>query len=421
MLEKLAELVYQQADAHFAIIALDLDGFKEINDTLGHDYGDLLLQAVTQRIVNILPENAVAARLGGDEFIVLIDKIDNKAIVETTAQNIKLAIIENYNIKNKHVYVTASIGITLFPEDGKTVETLFKYADLAMYKSKELGRNCYQFFNPNMLDLLVKKRKLIEDLRIGLKQGQFELYYQPITDLISGRICKAEALIRWKHPTRGIVSPLEFIPVAEETGLIKELGLWVAKTATSDLSELLALGAEHFQISINVSPEQFKGNDQWITNWFEHMQMLGLNKDAIIVEITENLLMENEDSIRIKLMKLKKHGITIAIDDFGVGYSSLSYLQKMDVDILKIDKSFVDDLVMQSNSRDLCRTMIIMARHLNIQVIAEGIETQEQKKILTDFGCEFGQGYLFSKPLPLEQFKENYFGFSIPNNQLLVM
>jgi len=263
-----------------------------------------------------------------------------------------------------------------------------------------------------MLDNLVKKRELIEDLRNSLNNDEFELYYQPITDLSTGKLCKAEALIRWNHPVRGLVPPVEFIGVAEEIGLIGEIGEWVARTAARDLANIFKMGVEHFQVSINASPLQFKGDGQWILNWFDYLAELGLKEDAIIVEITENLLMESEELVRSNLTKLKDHGISIAIDDFGVGYSSLSYLQKMDVDILKIDKSFVDDLITDSNSRDLCRAMIMMAHNLDIQVVAEGIENEAQKQILTEFGCNFGQGYLFSKPLPLAVFKDKYFKIS---------
>jgi diguanylate cyclase (GGDEF)-like protein len=410
ILDKLSDLIDNSGDTRFAVLGLDLDGFKEINDTMGHDYGDLLLTAVSRRIVNALPDDALVARLGGDEFIVLVEKIESRAAIEAIAEKIKTTITQRFVIKGKHVYVTTSIGIAVFPDDGVTVETIVKYADLAMYKSKANGRNCYHFFHPEMLDNLVKKRALVEDLRAGIRNGEFELYYQPIADLMTKKVCKAEALIRWNHPTRGVVPPLTFIAVAEEAGLIKELGEWVALTAASDLADILKMATGNFQISINVSPLQFKGDEEWILNWFDYMSDLGLNQDAIIVEITENLLMESEESIRSKLTKLKDHGISIAIDDFGVGYSSLSYLQKMDVDILKIDKSFVDDLATESNSRDLCRAMIMMAHHLDIKVVAEGIETELQKQILSDFGCEFGQGYLFSEPLPLYMFKQRYLG-----------
>ncbi|MFT6986787.1 MAG: diguanylate cyclase (GGDEF)-like protein [Psychromonas sp.] len=409
ILDKLSDLIKYSGDIDFAVLGIDLDGFKEINDTMGHDYGDLLLIAVSKRIAGVLPESAIVARIGGDEFIVLIENSDSRAAIEQVAQDINRNIAKRFVIKDKHAYVTTSIGIAVFPDDGGSVEDIVKCADLAMYKSKESGRNCHHFFDPKMLDDLVSKRALIEDLRGSLERDEFELYYQPIIDLTTNKVCKAEALLRWHHPVRGIVPPLEFIPAAEEVGLINDIGEWVARTAARDLADIRKMGAEDFQVSINVSPLQFKGDGQWMLNWFDYVCELGLSRDAIIVEITENLLMESEESVRSQLTKLKDQGVTIAIDDFGVGYSSLSYLQKMDVDILKIDKSFVDFLATESNSRDLCRAMIMMARHLDIQVVAEGIETEAQKKILAEYECEFGQGYLFSKPLPLQEFKQKYF------------
>ena len=413
ILDKLSDLITHASDTNFAILGLDLDGFKEINDTMGHDYGDLLLIDVSRCIADTLPTSATLARLGGDEFIILVENFSSKAFINQIALEIHHRLSSGFSIKNKHVYVTISIGIATFPDDGNTVENLVKYADLAMYKSKATGRNCHHFFNTIMLEDVLKKRELVDDLRSSLINNEFELYYQPIIDLSTNKIRKAEALIRWHHPVRGMVPPLEFISVAEEVGLIVDIGEWVARTAAQDLAKLKKIGAdEHFQISVNVSPIQFKDGGQWMSNWFEYVAGLGLSHDAIIVEITENLLMESEESVRSQLTKLKKQGVPIAIDDFGVGYSSLSYLQKMDVDILKIDKSFVDDLETKSNSRDLCQIMIMLAEHLSIQVIAEGIENEKQKQILTDLGCQFGQGYLFSKPLPLALFKQKYFDVS---------
>ncbi|WP_160061286.1 EAL domain-containing protein [Psychromonas sp. L1A2] len=410
ILDRLSDLITHTSDTNFAILGLDLDGFKEINDTMGHDYGDLLLIDVSRCISDTLPTSATLARLGGDEFIILVENFSSKATLNQIAIDIHHRLSGGFSIKNKHVYVTVSIGIATYPEDGNTVENIVKYADLAMYKSKETGRNCHHFFNAIMLDDVLKKRELIDDLRSSIVNNEFELYYQPIIDLSTNKIRKAEALIRWHHPVRGMVPPLEFISVAEEVGLIVEIGEWVARTAAQDLADLKKLGAdEHFQISVNVSPIQFKDGGQWMSHWFEYVAGLGLSHDAIIVEITENLLMESEESVRSQLTKLKKQGVPIAIDDFGVGYSSLSYLQKMDVDILKIDKSFVDDLETKSNSRDLCQIMIMLAQHLSIQVIAEGIENEEQRMILANLGCQFGQGYLFSKPLPLTLFKQKYF------------
>ena len=412
ILEKLSNLIESASTRNIAVLGLDLDGFKEINDTMGHDYGDLVLIAVSKRITGVIPHSATVARLGGDEFTVVIENPESRMDVEVIARNIQHSLSSSFVIKGHYVHVTTSIGIAVFPEDGTSVDTVVKHADIAMYKSKSSGRNCYHFFDASMLDNLVKKRELIEDLRNSLNNDEFELYYQPITDLSTGKLCKAEALIRWNHPVRGLVPPVEFIGVAEEIGLIGEIGEWVARTAARDLANIFKMGVEHFQVSINASPLQFKGDGQWILNWFDYLAELGLKEDAIIVEITENLLMESEELVRSNLTKLKDHGISIAIDDFGVGYSSLSYLQKMDVDILKIDKSFVDDLITDSNSRDLCRAMIMMAHNLDIQVVAEGIENEAQKQILTEFGCNFGQGYLFSKPLPLAVFKDKYFKIS---------
>jgi len=408
ILNKLADLIEHKKDKSFAVLALDLDGFKEINDTLGHDYGDLLLIAVSKSITSALgPE--ILARLGGDEFIILVENVTSCSDLETISTDIHYHLSKGFMIKGKHVYVTTSIGIAVFPEHGDTVENIVKCADLAMYKSKAAGRSCHHFFNASMLDDVVKKRELVETLRHSLENNEFELFYQPIVDLSTNKICRAEALIRWHHPIRGLVSPFEFIPIAEEVGLITDIGEWVARTAARDLAEFKKINVDNeFQISINVSPLQFKGNGQWMKNWFEYIADLGLSHDAIIVEITENLLMESEENIRYQLTQLREHGVSIAIDDFGVGYSSLSYLQKMDVDILKIDKSFVDGLETESNSRDLCKVMIMLALQLNIQVVAEGIENEEQNQYLLEAGCQFGQGYLFSKPMPFVQFQENY-------------
>jgi diguanylate cyclase (GGDEF)-like protein len=415
ILDKLSGLINGVNPARTAVLGLDLDGFKEINDTMGHDYGDLLLISVSTCIKSVLDNSATLARLGGDEFIVVVENATSNELLNQIAIDINLHLAKGFIIKGKHVHVTTSIGIAIFPDNGETVENLVKCADLAMYASKEKGRNTHHFFHENMLDAVIKKHELIEDLRLSISKGEFELYYQPIIDLYTNKMCKAEALIRWNHPIRGLVSPLEFIPVAEEVGLIVDIGEWVARQAAYDLAELKKLGAaDDFQISINVSPMQFKGNGQWIDDWFTYTAELGLPRDAIIVEITENVLMESEDYIRNQFVKLKKQGLPIAIDDFGVGYSSLSYLQKMDVDILKIDKSFIDDLETKNNSRDLCQVMIMMARHLDIQVIAEGIENIKQKQILVDAGCRFGQGYLFSKPLPFTALTKQYFIHTLP-------
>jgi EAL domain-containing protein (putative c-di-GMP-specific phosphodiesterase class I) len=346
--------------------------------------------------------------MGGDEFNVLLMDIESAEEVTLIAENIHRHLSESFYLHNEHVFVTCSIGITLCPEHGDTVETLIKYADLAMYEAKNDGRNCYQFFSQHMLDAALEKRRITEDLRHGINNEEFELYYQPIVDLTSGRVVKAEALIRWNHPSQGFLKPAEFIDVAEEAGLIKELGSWIATTASKKVVKMRRLVDPDFKVSINVSPSQFKGSGKWLEEWFAYMDELHLDKSAIIVEITENLLMESEESVRENLLKLRDEGISIAIDDFGVGYSSLSYLQEMDVDILKIDRSFVDNLDKDSDSIVLCRAMVRMAHHLNISVVAEGISTDIHKNKLMALGCDYGQGYLFEKPMPADIFCAKY-------------
>lgn len=410
IIEKLSTLIEDSDNRTFAVLGFDLDGFKEINDTMGHDYGDLILIELSKNIASVLPDEAILARLGGDEFIILIENTINRSAVEQVVKLIHGNIAKGLLVKGKLVYVTISLGIAMFPDDGNSVDDIIKSADLAMYRSKERGRDCYHFFNSNMLDDIVKKHELVEDLRNALHNGEFVLYYQPIVDLSSNKICKAEALIRWHHPVKGIVCPAEFIPAAEEVGLIIQIGEWVAHTAARDLMDLKRAGSgENLQISINVSPLQFKGDGEWMLKWFDYIAELGLSRDSLIVEITENLLMESSEATRSQLTNLAVQGVSIAIDDFGVGYSSLSYLQKMDVDIIKIDKLFIDELETDRNSRELCLIMIMMAQHLGIQIVAEGIETEQQRQILVGAGCHLGQGYLFSKPLPLGLLKQNYF------------
>ena len=393
---------------HFALLFIDLDGFKEVNDSMGHDYGDVLLIGVGKRIKNAIREQDTVARMGGDEFNVLLRDIDCSDSVLTIAEKIQAHLAESFFLNGEQVYVTCSIGIAMFPEHGDTVETLIKHADLAMYDAKNIGRNCYQFFSYRMLDDLLEKRRMTDDLRSGIANNEFQLYFQPIIDMQSNAIKKAEALIRWNHPEKGMVPPLEFIGIAEETGLIKELGAWVARTASAEVARLRRELDPDFKVSINVSPSQLKGDSEWMLNWFDYMEELEVDKDAIIVEITENMMMESEDTVRMNLNKLRDKGISIAIDDFGVGYSSLSYLQEMEVDVLKIDRSFVDNIDKDNNSLALCRAMVMIAHQLNISVVAEGVETDMQKHKLIELGCDFGQGYLFDRPMPTEEFTEKY-------------
>ncbi|PJC87452.1 GGDEF domain-containing protein [Vibrio sp. HA2012] len=411
MQEKLQSLLSEQPVRErlpFALMFIDLDGFKEVNDTMGHDYGDILLIRAGERIKQAVRDKDMVARMGGDEFNVLLMDVDSHTEVACIAEDIHASLSDCFHLNGEQVFVTCSIGITLYPEHGDTAETLIKFADLAMYEAKNDGRNCYQFFSGRMLEVALEKRRITEDLRHGIQNDEFELYYQPVVDLASSRVIKAEALIRWNHPEKGFIRPSEFIGLAEDSGLIRELGSWVAKSASREVAIMREEIDPDFQVSINVSPSQFKGTGEWLEDWLGYMAELKLDKSAIIVEITENLLMESEDSVRSNLLKLRDEGISIAIDDFGVGYSSLSYLQEMDVDILKIDRSFVDNLDKDSNSMALCRAMIMMAHQLNIAVIAEGIASDEHKAKLIELGCDYGQGYLFERPMPSDLFRDKY-------------
>ncbi|WP_413283280.1 putative bifunctional diguanylate cyclase/phosphodiesterase [Vibrio sp. MA40-2] len=387
----------------FSILFLDLDGFKEVNDTLGHDQGDILLISVANRLQEVIDSSHLVARLGGDEFTVLMTDTIQQEATSSAANNIHNALSDPFFINGEEVLVTVSIGIAIFPTNGSDVETILKCADLAMYEAKALGRNCFSYFDSLMMNKLIEKRQLVADLKVALLEEQFELYFQPIVDLQSGNIDKVEALIRWNHPTKGLVYPDDFIPVAEEFGIINEIGQWVVKNASHHIPILHNLFQRDIKININVSPAQFKGGFKWIDSWLQDCEQYQLNIKLICFEITENLLMTSDEVVRDRLKQLKILGVDIAIDDFGVGYSSLSYLQQINIDILKIDRSFVQNLCSDVNSQALCKAMINMADELGIKVVAEGIEERQHAELLASYGCRYGQGYYYTKPVPVEE------------------
>jgi len=386
-----------------ALLFLDLDHFKEVNDALGHDKGDLLLIEASKRIYDCVRESDTVSRLGGDEFTIILAELDDSLHVERIAQDIITALIMPFTLGMDEAYVSASIGIALYPNDTNDIDTLIKYADQAMYLAKDCGRNQFSFFTQSMQVAAQYRHQLTIDLHFALKEKQFELYYQPIINLQSGKIVKVEALIRWDHPTRGMVSPVEFIPLAEESGLISEIGNWVFHQAVDQLKAWQHDGKFDFQISINKSPIQFRSAFDCL-DWVEYLNEQGIKGNKLVVEITESLLINNTDAVKNQLLGFRDNGIQVAIDDFGTGYSALSYLNKFDIDYLKIDRSFVSNLTVGSNELVLCEAIIVMAHKLGLEVIAEGIETGEQQQLLIDAGCDYGQGYLFSKPLPIEAF-----------------
>ncbi len=406
-LDRFAQDIKNARRNHRAItlIFLDLDRFKEVNDTLGHDIGDLLLKEAAQRLLSCVRENDTVARLGGDEFTVVLNNLEYQANTEIIAQKILDKITEPFELGNEQVYISASIGISSFPEDGQDVEMLLKNADQAMYAAKDLGRNRYQFFKRTMQEAAISRMRMTNDLRIAIAEHQFSLHYQPILELATHRIHKAEALIRWHHPSKGLVSPVEFIPVAEDSGLINEIGDWVFLEVTRQLAQW-RLQFPTFQVSVNKSPVQFRASSKKVLSWCDHMAALGMAGNSVAVEITEGLLLDARDGVIEKLDELRACGVEISIDDFGTGYSSLAYLRKFQIDYVKIDRSFTSNIAAGSSDMALCEAIIVMAHKLGMKVIAEGIETQAQLDLLIEAGCDYGQGYLFSKPLPGDEFEQ---------------
>lgn len=394
-----------------ALMMLDLDRFKEVNDTLGHFNGDLLLKIIAERLLSCVRETDTVARLGGDEFMLILTDINQTEDLDEIAKKILESVAEPCLIGEEFAYVTASVGITHYPKDSADIDTLFKYADQAMYDAKNNGRNKYSYFTPVMQKTAIEKINLANQLRNALARNEFRLFYQPIVDLNTLQVTKAEALIRWYKSQNEVISPAEFIPIAEETGQILKIGEWVFKQVLSAIKQCRQEIHPDFVISINKSPVQFKMINDAHESWFEQLNSEGLPGSCLVIEITEGLLLEKTDSLIRQFNELKEHGIGVALDDFGTGYSSLSYLKQYDIDFIKIDQIFVKNLAPKSDDLILCEAIIVMAHKLNMQVIAEGVETFQQLELLKSAGCDFVQGYYFSRPIPLE----DLFKFQIKN------
>ncbi|MBB1353051.1 bifunctional diguanylate cyclase/phosphodiesterase [Pseudoalteromonas sp. SR45-5] len=405
--EKLQSLVSIKG-MKFALIFIDLDGFKEVNDSLGHDYGDLLLHQVATRLQSCITTKDTVARLGGDEFTLILEGVNSPDEASKIAEAIKNSLMQSIKIKKETVYVTASIGLTFFPADGLTVEELVKRADQAMYLSKNKGRNRYEFFSYAIEEKAIEKRRLIEEIRIAITHNQFELFYQPIFSIDGKSVPKAEALIRWNHPERGLIGPNEFIPVAEKNGLINDIGQWVKSQAIQDTVQFNVLSEKTIQVSVNTSPLEIDRAGCWVDEWIVASKKYQLPANTILIEVTENTLMDPDSSIQRQLKRLSTINIDIAIDDFGVGYSSLAYLQRLDIDILKIDRSFINDIESNDNSIALVKAIITMAHNLDVMVVAEGVETQKQYDLLKQLACDYIQGYIFSKAITKQEFMEKY-------------
>ena len=388
-----------------ALLFIDLDHFKDINDTLGHGVGDNLLKEAAKRLSSCVREADTVARMGGDEFTIIMGELDDLAGIERMAHDILRKLSEPFHLESEVAYISASIGITLYPEDASEVDTLLKNADQAMYDAKHQGRNRFSYFTSFMQEAAQNRMRLAVDLRGALAGNQFRLWFQPIVELGTGSIHKAEALIHWQHPKRGIVKPDEFITIAEDTGIILDIGEWVFREAARQTMLWRASHHPKFQISVNVSPVQLHSDIHLPRTWRTHLEELGLPGQSIVVEITEGLLLDASTTVTDQLLEFRDAGIEVSLDDFGTGYSSLSYLKKFDIDYIKIDQSFVRNLALGSDDLALCEAIIVMAHKLGLKVIAEGIETADQHHLLAAAGCDYGQGYVFSRPVSVENFE----------------
>ena len=386
-----------------AVLFLDLDGFKHINDSLGHPIGDKLLQSVAKRLVECVRGTDTVSRQGGDEFVVLLSEIEQAEDPAITARRMLDAVAEPHSIDQHDLHVTTCIGVSVFPDDGLDAETLIKNADIAMYQAKENGRRSYQFFKPAMNIRAVERQSIEEGLRRALERREFTVYYQPKINLKSGEITGAEALIRWAHPQRGNVPPGQFIPVAEDCGLIVPIGHWVLREACMQARTWREAGLPSTTMAVNISAMEFQA-DNFLDSVFAILDETGFDPASLELELTESVLMKRAESTVSVLRSLRSRGIQVAVDDFGTGYSSLSYLRKFPVDALKIDQSFVRQIATSPDDAAIVTAIISMCRSLKLRVVAEGVETQQELEFLQDHGCDEAQGFYFCRPILSDRF-----------------
>jgi diguanylate cyclase (GGDEF)-like protein/PAS domain S-box-containing protein len=397
-------LKMRHLDSKLALLIIDLNGFGEVNDVYGHDAGDTLLVTVARRISETVRDIDVVSRESGDEFGVILTEVDIND-VDAVARQLVQVLAMPFKLGDEAAYITVSIGVTIYPDDGMDDKSLLRNAEQAMHAARERGRNRISYFRQTMEEASRRRVALINDLRGAQEAGQFEMMYQPIVDLSSGMIHKAESLVRWRHPVRGIVSPSEFIPLAEETGMIFSISEWIF----NEVARQVAIWREHyypdFQISFNMSPVEFHDDEGDHGGLFDILRKSGAPGNSIVVEITEGLLLVPDEDVIRKLARFHEEGMEVALDDFGTGYSSLSYLKEFDIDYLKIDQSFIGGLEQDSQSMALVEAIIMMGHKLGMKVIAEGVQTEAQASLLTKAGCDYGQGYLFSEPVSATEFE----------------
>jgi diguanylate cyclase (GGDEF)-like protein len=385
--------------------ATDLDRFKEVNDLYGHDAGDLLLVAAVQRMQCCVRQTDTVARLGGDEFAIMMPELENSKHVDFVCQNLLTGLSTPFQVMKDHAYLTASIGVALYPIDAADPEDLLRRADQAMFAAKRNGKNQFCYFKRSMDEKAHRKLRISNELHYALDNGQMSVHYQPIVDLSNGRIIKAEALLRWQHPTLGAVEPSVFIPYAEESGLIGRLDDWVFAQAAQAAQRWSIHTGEVFQVSVNKSPLQLMRRTA-DTDLLRHLDVMQLAGGHVAVEITEGTLLHALPNVIERLQEYRNAGVQVAIDDFGTGYSSMAYLQMFPIDYLKIDQSFIRDITSNAAHHTIAEIMILMAHKLGLKAIAEGVETQEQLDLLKAAGCNYAQGFLFSPALPSQQFEK---------------
>jgi len=386
-----------------AVLYLDLDGFKRVNDSLGHPAGDKLLQSVAKRLLECVRTPDTVSRQGGDEFVLLLQGVIKPEDAAYTARRILKAVSEPHSINGHSLHVTASIGVSIYPNDGQDAETLTKNADTAMYQAKESGRQTYKFFTPEMNVKAVDRQSIEEDLRCALERKELSLHYQPKINLKTKAIVGAEALLRWTHPTRGSISPSRFIPVAEDTGMILSIGAWVLREACTQARAWADAGLPVAAISVNISSTQFR-NEDFLPDLFATLDETGLNPQTLDLEVTESALMRHPELTASVLKILREEGVRVAVDNFGTGYSNLSYLRQFPIDALKIDQSLTGRIAAKPNDAGIVSAIIAMGQNLNLRVIAEGVETAEDLAFLKAQDCDEAQGFYFSRPVPPAEF-----------------
>jgi diguanylate cyclase (GGDEF)-like protein/PAS domain S-box-containing protein len=388
-----------------AVLFLDLDGFKHINDSLGHPTGDKLLQSIAKRLVECVRASDTVSRQGGDEFVVLLSEVERSEDTAITARRMLQAVAEAHSIDHHDLHVTTSIGVSVFPDDGLDAETLIKNADTAMYQAKENGRQSYKFFKPAMNVRAVERQAIEESLRRALERQEFAVHYQPKVSLKTGEITGAEALLRWTHPVRGPIPPGQFIPIAEDCGLIRPIGNWILREACRQARAWLDAGLPLASMAVNISAVQFR-NENFLQGVFSTLEETGLDPKYLELELTESVLMKHAESTEVILKTLRARGVQLAVDDFGTGYSSLSYLRRFAIDALKIDQSFVRQITTTPSETTIVTAVISMGRSLNLRVVAEGVETTEELAFLQAHQCDQAQGYYFSRPVAAPQFAD---------------